>query len=242
MNTMTRAYPLSRQFDDEYDPLDEIFDEYDLWDELEGEDPYLELEATPRKISYTEVNDNRFSVPAQESLMRMSKDPAKSVDANGLLQAVKSGQLAGIWCVNWKAPCDRAQRYGKSWGEVIPKGEDAVLMLDPDNPLKGIPLIAFRRTLDLRPQKGCGKLSSDTSLNYFPARLDAALLKALAEYKLWRQKKSSFKQPPECKVIKSSKLTIFTPRNNIAYSKSFRQQQQIPVNSCRIWKRIYFTL
>src|SRR5262249_40478805 len=68
--------------------------------------------ATPRVLTYStrDVIDNRISVPAQHSLVRLSKNPATSADAVGMLSAVKAARLAGIFCVNWKTPAQRALR------------------------------------------------------------------------------------------------------------------------------------
>ena len=140
------------------------------------------LSATPRVLTYStrDVIDNRISIPAQHSLVRLSKNAATSGDAVGILEEIKAGRLGGIFCVNWKTPAQRALRIGHSWWTVIPKSEDAVLMLDPDNPLRGQPLIAFRRELD----PDCGLLQGEKRFAASPARLDAALLKAWASYKL----------------------------------------------------------
>lgn len=142
----------------------------------------------PRVLSYStqDVIDSRISVPAQHSLVRLSKNPATSADAVGMLAEIKSGRLAGIYCVNWETSAQRALRLGASWWTVIPQGEDAVLLLDPDNPVGGQPLIAFRRELDPSNKYGCGKLKTDTMLTSSPARLDAALLKAWSTYRLWQ--------------------------------------------------------
>jgi hypothetical protein len=59
-------------------------------------------------------------------------------------------------------------------------------MLDPDNPLRGQPLIAFRRELDPRPNQGCGLLPNEKAFPPSPARLDAALLKAWSSYRIWQ--------------------------------------------------------
>jgi peptidoglycan hydrolase-like protein with peptidoglycan-binding domain len=58
-------------------------------------------------------------------------------------------------------------------------------MLDPDSPLGGQPLIAFRRELDPR-KEGCGRLPNEKPFPASPARLDSALLKAWSAYGLWR--------------------------------------------------------
>ncbi len=96
-----------------------------------------------------------------------------------MVDAVKSGQLAGIYCVNWqKHAAKRAERLGKTWWTAIPKGEDAVLMLDPDDLANGPPLIAFRR--EFGPSgPGCGRLKNDTVVTASPGRLDAALIRGV---------------------------------------------------------------
>ena len=129
----------------------------------------------PRVLTYStaDVIDNRISVPAQHSLVRLSKNPATSADAVGMLEEVKAGRLAGIFCVNWKIPAQRALQLGLSWWTVIPQGEDAVLMLDPNNPLRGQPVIAFRRELD----PDCGLLQGEKRFVASPSRVDTALLK-----------------------------------------------------------------
>src|SRR5688572_25083176 len=115
---------------------------------------------TPRVLTYStkDVIDNRISVPAQHSLVRLSKNPSTSAAAVGMLEEIKAGRLVGIYCVNWKKAAERALRFGKSWWTVIPREEDAVLMLDLDNLSSGMPLIAFRRELDPRLKQGCGPL------------------------------------------------------------------------------------
>ena len=129
--------------------------------------------------------DSRISIPAQHSLVRLSKSPATSADAVGMLEEIKGGRLEGIFCVNWKTPAQRALRIGQSWWTVIPKSEDAVVMLDPDNPLNGPPLIAFRRELD----PDCGLLKGEKRFAASPSRIDAALLKAWVSYQLLRTRK-----------------------------------------------------
>jgi len=46
--------------------------------------------------STRDVIDKRISVPAQHSVVRLSKNPATSADAVGMLEEVKAGRLAGI--------------------------------------------------------------------------------------------------------------------------------------------------
>ena len=142
------------------------------------------LSATPRVLTYSTraVIDNRISIPAQHGLVRLSKNPVTSADAVAMLGEIKAGRLAGIFCVNWKVSAQRAIRLGLSWWTVIPQTQDSVLMLDPDNPLAGQPLIAFRRELD----PDCGLLQGEKRFVASPSRIDAALLKAWASYRLLR--------------------------------------------------------
>ena len=140
--------------------------------------------SAPRILTYTtkDVIDNRISIPAQHSLVRLSKNPATNADAIGILEEIKAGKLGGIYCVNWKIPAQRALKFGKTWWTVIPQGEDAILMLDPDNPLIGQPIIVLRRELD----PNCGLLQNEKKFMASPQRIDAALLKSWGSYKLWR--------------------------------------------------------
>jgi hypothetical protein len=144
--------------------------------------------AAPRVLTYStrDVIDSRISVPAQHSLVRLSKNPSTNSEAVAMLAEIKARRLAGIYCVNWKASAQRAIKLGKTWWTVIPREEDAVLMLDPANLSNGPPLIAFRRELDHRREQGCGLLQNEQPIPPSPARLDAALLKAWSSYRLWR--------------------------------------------------------
>jgi len=143
------------------------------------------LSPRPRVLTYStqDVIDSRISVPAQHSLVRLSKNPTTSAAAVGMLEEIKAKRLAGIFCVNWKKAAERALRFGKSWWTVIPRDEDAVLMLDPDNVSRGQPLIAFRRELS---PKDCGTLKNEKRFVSSPSRLDAGLVKAFESYRFWR--------------------------------------------------------
>ncbi|MCI5142190.1 MAG: hypothetical protein D3909_10825, partial [Candidatus Electrothrix sp. ATG1] len=144
----------------------------------------------PRVLTYTtrDVIDKRISVPAQHSLVRLSKNHATNASAVFLLKAVKSGILAGIYCANWKLVANRAKKLGKTWWRIIPKEEDAVLILNPDKQSGKSPIIAFRRELDSR-NEGCGSLKNNTVLTVKPQQLDIALLKTASILKLWMDKK-----------------------------------------------------
>ena len=86
-----------------------------------------------------------------------------------MFAAVKTGLLAGIYIVDQAVPALRARKLNTWWWLLIPKAEEAILLLDPTNPTAGSPLIAFR-----------DQIKSD------PSRLDLALLKAWASYKMLR--------------------------------------------------------
>ncbi|GIK43714.1 MAG: hypothetical protein BroJett011_75470 [Chloroflexota bacterium] len=141
--------------------------------------------ATPRVLTYStnDVIDPRISVPAQHALVRLSKNPTTSADAVGMLEEVKGGGLGGIYCVNWQKAAQRALRLGTNWWTVIPSGEDAVLMMDPNDLWGGQPLIAFRRTLD----PDCGLLKGEQRFAASPSKLDVALLRVWQTYLRFRQ-------------------------------------------------------
>jgi len=141
---------------------------------------------TSRVLTYTskDVIDDRISIPAQHSLVRLSKNSATNADAVGMLEEVKAGRLAGIFCVNWQRAAQRALRLGKSWWTAIPKGEDAVLLLDPDDLMGGAPIIAFRRDLD----PACGLLQGEKRFDPDPLRLDRALRRTWSTYTLFRNR------------------------------------------------------
>src|SRR5215510_3715503 len=120
--------------------------------------------------SRKDLIDERIDYYAQEALYRMFKgDPGARADASGMFTAVKAGQLTGLYIENQFVPAKRAQRLGLGWWQLIPKGEDAILQLDPVALMAGPPLIAFRDSV-----------KSD------PSRLDPALRKAWATCQLLR--------------------------------------------------------
>src|SRR5262245_32353681 len=121
-------------------------------------------------LSRKQLIHPRIDYHAQEALYRMFKsDPAAQEDASGMFAAVKAGQLAGIYIVNQGVPAMRARNMNTWFWQLIPNGEDAILLLDPANPMAGPPLIAFR-----------------DSVKSYPSRLDPALRRAWATYKLVR--------------------------------------------------------
>jgi hypothetical protein len=122
-----------------------------------------------RPLTYADVRSDRIDVFAQRALLRMSKNPTTSADAAGMADAVKTGKLGGIYKEDEKVPALRARKMNSSWWLIIPKGEDAVLFLDPEKQKTGTPIIVFR-----------------DSIRSNPARLDPALQKVWQTYLRWR--------------------------------------------------------
>lgn len=101
-----------------------------------------------------------IDVFAQKAIVRLSRNHLTSAEAHGLLDAVRSRKLRGIFIENQKAPALRARELGTWYGNLIPAGEDAVIVPAPAGTTEP-PLIAFR-----------------DSVKTNPARLDPALVKA----------------------------------------------------------------
>jgi hypothetical protein len=106
----------------------------------------------PPFTSSRDVIDNRIDVFAQYALLRMFKgDPAARADAQGMLCAVKTGQLAGIYKEDERVPALRARKINRWWWQIIPPGEDATVVSDPLDPLMGAPVIIFRDSVRSKP-------------------------------------------------------------------------------------------
>jgi hypothetical protein len=115
-----------------------------------------------------DVIDERIDVFAQYSLLRMFKgDAAARGDGEGMLAAVKAGQLAGIYKEDERVPAMRARNMNMGWWQLIPKGEDAALIGHPGNLPNGTPIIVFR-----------------DSIRSTPPRIDPALRKAWRSFLL----------------------------------------------------------
>jgi hypothetical protein len=68
------------------------------------------------------VIDSRIDVHAQYALLRMAKgDPGARADAAGMLAAVKSGRLAGIYKEDQRVPALRARGLGLGWWQLVPR-------------------------------------------------------------------------------------------------------------------------
>jgi hypothetical protein len=119
-------------------------------------------------LTYAQVRSTEIDVDAQRSLMRMSNRPATSDTAACIAAAVQSGTLLGIYAQDQKKPALRARdKLNRGWWQLIPPGEDSVVVLDRTDPTAP-PLITFRRTI-----------RGDN------ARIDAAILKAWRTARLY---------------------------------------------------------
>jgi V8-like Glu-specific endopeptidase len=121
-------------------------------DELQEEVPLH------RALTARDVMDPRIDVPAQYALMRLSKrSPAERAAAAAMLDAVRSGRLAGIYKEDQRVPALRAQGMGRGWWQLLRLGQDATIVVDR-NPAVA-PILIFRNAVRSNP-----------------ARLDPALL------------------------------------------------------------------
>ncbi|MGB7292646.1 MAG: S8 family serine peptidase [Thermodesulfobacteriota bacterium] len=131
-------------------------------------------------INPQDVIDERIDVIAQRSILRLNKgEPAARQDAARLLAGVKAGQLAGIFGENLLAAAKLAKKLGTVRWELVPKGEDAALILDPGAPTVAPPTIIFR----VKEKKPPGKKVWPMP----PERMDPALQKASRTFELWQR-------------------------------------------------------
>jgi hypothetical protein len=118
--------------------------------------------------------DKRIDVGAKFALQRMLKVPDTAVDAARLIRGINGKTLAGIFGDDLAAAVKVAQAHGTQRWLLVPKGEDAALVLDAAAPLDAPPTIIFRGdTPDIRNK---------------PARLDPALQKASRTFDLWQRR------------------------------------------------------
>jgi hypothetical protein len=136
---------------------------------------------TPSPLSPGDVIDQRIDVCAQFALLRMNRaDAAARADAAGMLGAIKTGQLAGILNHTTLAAVQLARRHRVTRFNLVPQGEDAALVLDPDAPMVKPPSIVFRG-VETKPGE---KVPCPP-----PERIDPALRKAWATFLLWKSGK-----------------------------------------------------
>lgn len=118
--------------------------------------------------------DKRVDVGAKLALQRMLKVAGAAADAARLIRGINGGTLAGIFGDDLLAAVKVAQAHGTQRWLLVPKGEDAALVMSAAAPLDAPPTIIFRGdTPDIRNK---------------PARLDPALQKASRTFDLWQRR------------------------------------------------------
>ena len=88
--------------------------------------------------------DKRIDVGAKFALQRMLKVPDTAVDAARLIRGINGKTLAGIFGDDLAAAVKVAQAHGTQRWLLVPKGEDAALVMDAAAPLDAPPTIIFR--------------------------------------------------------------------------------------------------
>jgi len=98
------------------------------------------------------VVDPRIDVCAQFAIQRMrGGDAAAQADGAGMLVAVKSGQLAGILNNTTLAAVQLAKRHNVTRFDLVPKGENAALVLEPGDPVGALPPTLVFRGVETKP-------------------------------------------------------------------------------------------
>jgi len=115
--------------------------------------------------------DKRIDFGAKFALQRMLKKGATQLDAIRLIRAIDSGRLAGIHGDDRLEAVQIAKKLNTYRWLLVPKGEDAALVVDQLRPFSVPPTIIFRGdTPDIRNQS---------------ARIDEALRRASGSFDLW---------------------------------------------------------
>jgi len=104
--------------------------------------PFYARQSAAGSFGNHDVIDTRIDVGAQKALIRLKGSPATSADAAGLLDAVKGGRLRGIFGDDLRAAAQLAARLGTVRWELVPRGQAAALVREP-NPATP-PTIIFR--------------------------------------------------------------------------------------------------
>ena len=126
-------------------------------------------------LTEMELIDPRLDIGAQRSLVRLSKDgPDDAAAAHEIADSVKAGTLAGVFGDDLGASASLAARLGTVRWELVPDGEDAVLVEEPERP----PTMVFRE-----------------GARSVPARIDPALVRA------WRHQGTPI---PPCPVVEDT--------------------------------------
>lgn len=123
--------------------------------------------------------DPRIDVLAKFALQRMIKRSDMAADAARLIRGINSGTLAGIFGENLRAAAKLAEKLGTVRWKLVPKGEDAALILDPEAPTVAPPTIIFRVKEEKPPGKRVWPLPAE--------RMDPALQMASRTFDLFQR-------------------------------------------------------
>jgi hypothetical protein len=89
--------------------------------------------------------DPRFGGHTGPVLQSLLEDPETSQIAAPLIEGIKQEKLSGIYSDDSPAAQQLATDHGLDPSELIPRDQNAVLVLDPDSPLDTPPIILLRK-------------------------------------------------------------------------------------------------
>lgn len=161
--------------------LDDTPGEFEI--EFENDKQSPKTPPPTNALTAGDVNVAGIEQPARDSLLRLGAAPRTKKAAVELLDHVKAGRMDGIRCLRSTTAMARVKRLGYDPAEAIRAGEDAVVLLDPNDLRAGKPMIALRHELDPR----CASAAASPPTGAAIAKIDAALLKALASFNVWRE-------------------------------------------------------
>ena len=96
-----------------------------------------------------DILDSRIDEFAQYALMRMFNGQAnEKIIASSILGKVKSNELAGVYVVDQVQAAKRAIEVGMTWWTILPEGNSAVCIVNPESK---IPMIVFSKEVRSKP-------------------------------------------------------------------------------------------
>ncbi|MGD2089594.1 MAG: hypothetical protein PVH61_25690 [Candidatus Aminicenantes bacterium] len=91
--------------------------------------------------------DPRIDGATKAALLSVLEDPETSQIIAPLIEGIKQEKLSGIFSDDSPAAQQLATAHGLDPSELIPGGQNAVLVLDPDSPLDSPPTILLRKEI-----------------------------------------------------------------------------------------------
>ena len=117
--------------------------------------------------------DPRIDQGTKSILQGMIEDPETAETASGLVRGINGGTLGGIHGSDSDEVLSLADIYGVEQSQLVPSGQDAALVLDPEAPLEAPPTIVLR--------------SGEPDIRNDPSRLGAALEEVGRTFALFEQ-------------------------------------------------------